>query len=106
VAGLPALGHGQMSLLSSVVERAEPLVPRDFQIAVVTLEVAMMHLVVKGSKSETPLVFHQRIWIGWAAITQWISTEEKNRKCSMGCMESPDHGPTLVFLWCKAWATR
>ena len=34
---------------------------------------------------------------GWVATTTWITTLLNQRRCSMGCMDSPDHGPTRVL---------
>ena len=47
---LAAVLHGVMGLCGSVVKGAERFVPRHFKIAVIHLEVTVMHLVVERAQ--------------------------------------------------------
>ena len=42
------------------MERAEPFVPRDFETAIITFEIPVMHLVVERTKGKAVLVIDQQ----------------------------------------------
>ncbi len=54
-----AFPHTFIGLDGTVVERPEPLVPRDFETAVIAFEIAVMHLVVERPQRQPIFVLHQ-----------------------------------------------
>ena len=54
------LFHFLMRSFRAVVKGLEKLVPRHFQIAVITLEIAVMHLVVKAAQCQTVFILDQQ----------------------------------------------